>query len=125
MVETSNYRHLELLDSGPASRVRLLNHMSYSDEEAAELINEWNSVADRADCRTLFVDCSRIRILNSALLNHLVLLRRRLKRKEAKLVLCGVNAETREVLGWTKLDRFFEIEEDQFAGTAAGIFIHG
>ena len=113
------YRHLELLSRGPVSVVRLLNHRPFCEEEVAELVAEWNSVADRADCRTLFVDCSNVQLLSSEMLGKLILLRRRLKRKEGKLVLCGLRSEVREVLRWTKLDRIFEIEEDEELDIAA------
>ena len=32
-----------------------------------------------------------------------------MKQQNAKLILCGICPETREVLSWTKLDRIFEI----------------
>jgi anti-anti-sigma factor len=105
------YRHLELLSGGPVSRVRLLNHRPFSAEQVAELTSEWNSIADRVDCQSLLVDCSNVRHLNSEMLSRLIVLQRRLGQKEGKLVLCGLCLEVREVLSWSKLDRFFEIEE--------------
>jgi anti-anti-sigma factor len=109
----SGYHHLELLRRGPVSLVHLRNHRPFRDGEVAELAREWNSVADRADCHTLFVDCCNVQLLSSDMLSKLILLRRRLKEKEGRLVLCGLRAEVREVLNWTKLDRFFEVQEDE------------
>jgi anti-anti-sigma factor len=106
------YRHLELVSRGPVSRARLLNHGTFHAQELAELTSEWNSVADRADCQTLFLDCSNVEFLGSEMLSKLVLLQRRLTQQEGKLVLCGLCPEVREIFSWTKLDRFFEIEED-------------
>ena len=82
------------------------------EREVRELAAEWNSVAENADCRTLVMDCSNVKVLSSEMLSKLILLQRQLKRKEGKLVLCGIRAEVREVLSWTKLDQFFEIKED-------------
>ena len=113
------YRHLELLSVGPASRVRLLNHRSYCAEEVTELTSEWNAVADHADCQALFVDCSNLQLLNSEMLSKLIVLHRRLKHKEGKLILCGLCPEVREVLSWTKLDQLFEIKEDEAQEVAA------
>ena len=76
------------------------------------MTDEWNSVADCADCQTLFVDCSNVEVLSSEMLSRLVQLQRRLRRKQGKLVLGGIRHEVREVLSWTKLDQFFEIHED-------------
>ena len=108
-----SYRHLELLYRGPVSVVRLRNHRSYYGKEIAELTCEWNSVADLADCQTLFVDCSHVHRLNSEMLCKLILLHRRLKHKKGKLILCGLYPEVRGLLRWTKLDRLFEIKEDK------------
>jgi anti-anti-sigma factor len=106
----SGYHHIELLSRGPVFVVRLLNHRPLRDQVVEELVREWNSVADRADCQTLLVDCSNVAVLNSDMLSKLIQLQKRLKRKEGRLKLCGLCAEVREVLGWTKLDQFFEIK---------------
>jgi anti-anti-sigma factor len=115
----SQYRHLELLGHGSVSRVRLLHQRPVCAEKIAELTNEWNSVADGAGCQALVVDCSNVQLLGSEMLSKLFLLQRRLKRKNARLVLSGLRAEVREVLSWTRLDRFFEINKDDEQGAAA------
>ncbi len=107
------YRHLELVNNGPISRVRLLDRVpAHHLQEIRELAAEWDSVVDVADCRTLVMDCSNVKVLSSEMLSKLILLRRRLKEKDGNLILCGIRAELREVLSWTKLDQFFEIQED-------------
>ncbi len=78
----------------------------------AELTRDWKSAADCADCLELCVDCSKVQFLSSDTLSKLILLQSRLKQKRAKLVLSGLRAEVRDVLRWTKLDRFLEIAED-------------
>jgi anti-anti-sigma regulatory factor len=42
-----------------------------------------------------------------------------LKQKNARLVLTGLGAGVREVLSWTKLDRFFEIDEEAASAALA------
>ena len=115
----SHYRHSELLSRGPVCVVRLASHRPFNEEEVNELVTEWNSVADRADCQTLVVDCSNVTVLSTDILGKLILLARRLEQNETKLVLSGLRPEVREVLVWTKLDRFFEIEEDAEQDAAA------
>ena len=113
------YQYLEVLEAGPVSKARLLNHRPFHADELARLADEWNAVADRPDCQTLVMDCSNVTVLSSEMLSKLVLLQRRLKEKKANLILSGLRAEVREVLSWTRLDRFFEIQEDAEAETAA------
>ena len=60
----------------------------------------------------LYVDCSNVQFLSSELLSKLILLERRLKQKRARLVLIGLRPEIREVLSWTRLDRYFQINEE-------------
>jgi len=117
----SENRHFELLSRGPVSSVRLLNPTPLCDEKVAELINEWNSLADSEHCRVLVVDCSNVQILGSGMLSKLIVLQRRLKRKNARLVLSGLRAEVREILSWTRLDRFFEINKDEEQRAAAPV----
>lgn len=109
----SEYRHLELLSGGRMSKVRLLNRSRFCDEVLAELVSEWNSIADHTDCNVLCADCSNVQLISSDLLSKLILLHRRLKLKKARLVLSGLSDEVREVLRWTRLDRFFEINENE------------
>ena len=112
-------QHLELLETGLVTRMRLMDERPAFGKEAAELAKEWNGVVDRTHCRTLIMDCSNIAILTSEMLSKLVLLERRLKQQHGSLVLSGLRPEIREVLSWTKLDRFFQIEEE--AETVAAI----
>ena len=118
-IEMSKFQHLELLSRGPVTTVRLLSCRPYSVGELVELTNEWNSIADRADCQTLLVDCSNVQLLSSEMLSKLILLQRRLKLKKARLLLSGLRTEVREILSWTRLDRFFEIYEDEEREAAA------
>ena len=92
--------------------MRLLDHRPSYAGRIANLPLEWKLVDDRSDCQALFVDCSNVQILRSEMLSTLILLQRRLK-ENARLVLSGLRAGVREVLSWTRIDRFFEIEVDE------------
>jgi anti-anti-sigma factor len=118
-IPMSGYRHIELLREGRVFVVRLLDHRSPCEEAVAELVAEWNSVADRADCRVLSVDCSNVPIMSSEMVSKLISLQRRLKQKDAKLVLCRLHSQTRAVFRWTRLDQIFEIREDERPEAAA------
>lgn len=109
----ASYKHLELLSSGAVCKVRLVDQWpAYHEQEIRELVAEWNSVVESGPCRTLIMDCSNVKVLSSEMLSKLILLQRRLQQKEGKLILCGIRGEVRDVLSWTKLDQFFEIEEE-------------
>ena len=99
--------------------VRLLDLGPSSDEDVLQAVAEWNSVADRADCHAICVDCSSIHLLSSELVCKLISLKRRLNRKEATLVLRGLRPEARAVLRWTRLDQVFAIQEEEPRAVAA------
>ena len=79
--------------------------------QVARLTREWTPPAARADCRALVLDCSNVQCLSTEMLGKLFSLQGRLKQREARLVLSGLRGEVRNVLRWTRLDRFLEIEE--------------
>jgi anti-anti-sigma factor len=107
------YSHIKRLGGGPVLTVRLPDHGQLLQEEVDDLAAEWNVMADRPDCRMIVVDCSQVVVLRSQMLAKLILLQRRMKRKKGKLVLCRMRAEARQVLSWTKLDRLFEVTDDE------------
>jgi anti-anti-sigma factor len=107
-----SHRHLELLDREHAAVVRILRPRPMNDQELAEVVAEWNAIADRPDCQTFVIDCSRVQLLSSRMLSRFVVLQRRMARKGGKLILRGLQPSVREILGRTRLDRFFEIEEN-------------
>ncbi len=106
-------QRLELVCYGPRTVVRFIKRRPVRRDEIKELAREWTYMADRIDCQTFVLDCSELEIIRSEMLSKLVLLRQRLKRKGAALVLCGIRGGVREVLNWVKLDRFFAIREDE------------
>lgn len=109
----TGYRHLELLGQGPVFVVRLLNRglLDLYEREVEELAAEWTDVADRADCQTLWVDCSNVEVVSSGTLAKLIQLQRQLQHKGGRLVLGGIGKDLREVLTRTHLDQFFELGE--------------
>ena len=115
----SSFRHLELLRLGPDPAVRLVDRTPSDSEVIDDISREWECIADHADCKTLLVDCAEVARLSSEMLSKLIVLQRRLQQKKGKLILCGLAPHVREVLRWTKLDRFFEIKED--LGCSAGV----
>lgn len=58
-------------------------------------------------------DLAALDMLDSALVAGLVLLHRRVKATQHRLVLCGVGPHVREQFVVLKLDRFFELVDDQ------------
>jgi anti-anti-sigma factor len=109
--EMPSHRHLELRNCGSDLVVRLPKHGRLYDEQLAEMAAEWNAVADRADCQTLCLDCSKSETLSSEMLSKLIVLHQRMQKKGGKLVLCGLRPAIQGILSCTKLDQFLEVQE--------------
>ena len=103
--------HVEQLSCGPVSVVRLEN-LRPAHAYRPEDLSLWLSLADRVKTRKLLIDCSRVEFLSSEMLSRLILLQRRMKQSACEMVLCGLRHDVRQLLAWTKLDRFFAIEAE-------------
>lgn len=107
----SGYRHLDVRSHGSVGFVHLLDPRLVYDREIQGLVGELNVIADYGGYRTLVVVCTTVESMGSEMLSRLISLQRRLYRKGAKLILCDLRPGVREVCHWTRLDRFFDIQE--------------
>jgi len=105
--------HLDLGKNGDVIVVRLGNHRVLDELTADKISDELFGVADRPDCNHLLLDFSGVAQLSSAMLAKLVRLRRKMKTKEQKLMLCGMNSHLRTAFATTMLDRLFDITDTE------------
>ena len=105
------FPHVEQLSCGPVTVVRLESPASMEPQQPDGL-TQWMALADQVKNGKLLVDCSSIGLMSSEMLSRLILLQRRLRQNGGALVLCSLRDEVRQMLAWTKLDRFFEIEAE-------------
>ena len=104
---------LEVGKSGDLIVVRLGNHRVLDELTVNEISDELLGVADRPDCHRLLLDFSGVAQLSSAMLAKLLKLRRKMESKGEKLRLCGLNSQLRSVFTTTKLDRIFDITDNE------------
>jgi anti-anti-sigma factor len=105
------FPQVEQMSCGPVSVVRLENYRP-SETYQLEDRDQWMALVDRAHARKLLIDCSNVEFLSSEMLSRLIVLQRRMKQGSGELVLCHLRPGVRDLLAWTKLDRFFAIEAD-------------
>ena len=107
------YSHLDVEKNGDLIVVRLGNHRVLDELTVNEISDELLGVADRPDCHRLLLDFSGVAQLSSAMLAKLLKLRRKMESKGEKLRLCGLNSQLRSVFTTTKLDRIFDITDNE------------
>jgi len=105
--------HLEVGKNDGLIVVRLGNHLVLDELTVSEISDELLGVADRPDCHRLLLDFSGVAQLSSAMLALLVRLHRKMEPKGEKLRLCGITAHLRSVFATTRLDRLFDIKDNE------------
>jgi anti-sigma B factor antagonist len=99
--------------------VRLRKHRVLDELTVNKIGDELLGVADRPDCRHLLLDFSGVAQLSSAMLGLLLKLRRKIAPKGENLRLCGLNPQLRSVFATTKLDRLFDITDNEAGAITA------
>lgn len=82
-----------------------------SGSEAMERVHEVQEAA--ASSSRLILNLSPMRLISSMFLGMLVVLYRRTVAANGKVRVCGITREIRDVFEVTKLDKVFDIDEDE------------
>jgi anti-anti-sigma factor len=72
-----------------------------------------HALLQSSDVRYLVLNLSRVKFASSSFIAGLVALHKRMRAGNGKLVLCDVRSLVREVLHGARLDKFFEIADDE------------
>ena len=110
---------LEVGKNGDVIVVRLGKHRVLDELTVNRISDELLGVADRPDCHRLLLDFSGVAQLSSAMLAQLVRLHRKMEPKGENLRLCGLNSQLRSVFATTKLDRLFDITDNEAGAITA------
>ena len=83
------------------------------DEAMVSIINdEINQALDSNDKKFIILDFSKVKYLSSSFLGKIISINKKLKTKEGKLFLVGLNADIMEVFQITKLEKFFNFQSN-------------
>jgi anti-anti-sigma factor len=72
-----------------------------------------NPLLTSGDVRHLVLNLSSVKFASSSFIAGLVALHKKLRSADGKLVLCALRPVVREVLHGARLDKFFEIADDE------------
>jgi anti-sigma B factor antagonist len=111
------YRRIQVsVVNGTAGNVALVKFNDRRIIEAAtiqELGEELASLVEQDGHKALILNFTTVDFLSSAALNQLIKLNSKVKNAQAKMRLCGLKPEIKEVFEITKLTKVFELKSDE------------
>jgi anti-sigma B factor antagonist len=115
----SGYRRLEVNEVGDVTVVRFRDHKIVEDVNIQELGQEMFHLVEKDRRGKLLLNFSTVEFLSSAALGKLITLDKRVKAHGGLLKLSNIRPEIFEVFAITKLNRLFDIKEDEADALAA------
>ena len=115
----SVYRHLEVNPVGDVTVVRFRDHKIVEDINIQQLGQELFQLVEADNHDKLLLNFSSVDFLSSAALGKLITLDKKMKAHGGTLKLSNIRPEIYEVFNITKLDRLFDIRDDEADALAA------
>ena len=115
----SGYRRLEINEVGDVTVVRFRDHKIVEDFNIQELGLEMFQLVEKDRRAKLLLNFSLVEFLSSAALGKLITLDKKVKAHGGLLKLTNIRPEIYEVFSITKLNRLFDIKEDEADALAA------
>ena len=112
-------RHLEITDVGDVTVVRLTDRKVVDETNIQELGRELFALVEEEQRKNLLLNFSAVGFLSSSALGKLITLDKKVKAHGGKLKLSNIRPEIYEVFAITKLNKLFEIKDDEAEALAA------
>lgn len=112
-------RHLEVSEVGDVTVVRFVDRKILDESNIQELGQELFALVERESCNKILLNFAAVEFLSSAALGKLITLERKMKASGGQLKLSNIRPEIYEVFAITKLNKLFDIKEDESDALAA------
>ena len=113
------YQRLEVTEVGNVTIVRFRSRRITEDIDIQELGSEMFSLVENDKREKLLLNFATVDFLGSAALGKLITLDRKVKAQGGTMKLSNIGPNIYEVFAITKLNRFFDIREDETDALAA------
>ena len=113
------HRRLDVSDRGDVSVVRFMDRKLVESENILAVAQELTDLVEREKRKNLLLNFSTLDFLSSEALGKLITLERLVKRHQGQLKLSNIRPEIFEVFTMTKLNRVFDIRDDEAEALAA------
>jgi len=115
----AEYRRLEVKEVGDVTVVRFRDQKIIEDINIQELGRELFQLVEVENREKLLLNFSAVDFLSSAALGKLITLDKKVKAHEGTLKLSNIRPEIYQVFDITKLNRLFDIKDDEADALAA------
>jgi anti-sigma B factor antagonist len=99
--------------SGTVALVRFNDRRIIDAAGIQEMGEELASLVEKDGQKAVILSFGQVDFLSSAALNQLIKMNQKVKTAQAKMRLCGLKAEIKEVFEITKLTKVFDIQADE------------
>lgn len=107
------HRRLEVTEVGEITVVRFVDRKILDEAAIQELGRELFQLVEEEGRRNLLLNFSSVEFLSSAALGKLITLDKKVKANNGKLKLSNIRPEIYEVFAITRLNKLFDIKEDE------------
>ena len=113
------HRRLEVSDSGEVTVVRFLDRRILDEANIQEVGQELFQLVEEEQRHNLLLNFASVEFLSSAALGKLIVLEKKVKANGGTLIFSNIRPEIYEVFAITKLNRIFDIKDDEADALAA------
>ena len=108
-----SHRRLQVSEVGEVTVVRFIDRKILDEANIQELGQELFQLVEDDNRKSLLLNFSSVEFLSSAALGKLITLDKKVKAHAGKLKLSNIRPEIYEVFAITKLNKLFDIKEDE------------
>ena len=109
----SGHRRIEVTMQGEVTVVRFVDRKILDEANIQELGTELFKLVEQEKRKSLLLNFSNVEFLSSAALGKLITLDKKMKAMGGKLKLSNIRPEIYEVFAITKLNKLFDIKDDE------------
>jgi anti-sigma B factor antagonist len=113
------HRRLEVSEVGDVTVVRFVDRKILDEANIQELGHELYHLVEKDGRKQLLLNFSNVEFLSSAALGKLITLDKKVKVSGGRLQLSNIRPEIYEVFAITKLNKLFDIKDDEAAALEA------
>ena len=113
------YRHLDVNQVGDVTVVRFRDHKIVEDINIQQLGQEMFHLVEMGNREKVLLNFASVDFLSSAALGKLITMDKKMKAHGGTLKLSNIRPEIYEVFAITKLNRLFDIKDDEADALAA------
>ena len=115
----AGHRRIEVAQMGEVTVVRFVDKKILDEANIQELGTELFKLVEQEKRKSLLLNFSSVEFLSSAALGKLITLDKKVKANGGRLKLSNIRPEIYEVFAITKLNKLFDIKDDEADALAA------